>query len=87
MPLPLLRAAMEAWPDTDFIQVYGLTEVAGVVTHLMPEAHRDAGSTPSGWSSAGQPIPGVEVRVVDPGTLEDAARPASTARSGSAPRS
>ena len=27
MPLPLLRAAMEAWPDTDFIQVYGLTEV------------------------------------------------------------
>ena len=30
MPPPLLRAAMEAWPDTDFIQVYGLTEVSGV---------------------------------------------------------
>ena len=30
MPLPLLRAALEAWPDTDFIQVYGLTEVCGV---------------------------------------------------------
>ena len=42
MPLPLLRAAMEAWPDTDFIQVYGLTEVAGVATHLLPEAHTDA---------------------------------------------
>jgi len=32
MPPPLLRAAMQAWPDTDFIQVYGLTEVAGVAT-------------------------------------------------------
>ena len=42
MPLPLLRAAMAAWPATDFIQVYGLTEVGGVATHLMPEAHRDA---------------------------------------------
>ena len=27
MPLPLLRAALKAWPDTDFIQAYGLTEV------------------------------------------------------------
>ncbi len=70
MPLPLLRAAMEAWPDTDFIQVYGLTEVAGVATHLMPEAHRDA-DHPERLQSAGQPIPGVEVRVVDPGTLQD----------------
>ena len=70
MPLPLLRAAMEAWPDTDFIQVYGLTEVSGVLTHLMPEAHRDA-EHPERLVSAGQCIPGVEVRVVDPGTLED----------------
>ncbi len=26
MPLPLLRAALKAWPDTEFIQAYGLTE-------------------------------------------------------------
>jgi acyl-CoA synthetase (AMP-forming)/AMP-acid ligase II len=73
MPLPLLRAAMEAWPDTDFIQVYGLTEVGGVITHLMPEAHRDAvsGGHPERLVSAGRPIPGAEVRVVDPVTLED----------------
>jgi acyl-CoA synthetase (AMP-forming)/AMP-acid ligase II len=70
MPMPLLRAAMEAWPETDFIQVYGLTEVGGVITHLMPEAHRDA-DHPERLVSAGQPIPGAEVRVVDPGTLED----------------
>jgi acyl-CoA synthetase (AMP-forming)/AMP-acid ligase II len=70
MPLPLLRAAIEAWPDTDFIQVYGLTEVAGVITHLMPEAHRDA-EHPERLVSAGQCIPGAEVKVVDPDSLEE----------------
>ena len=73
MPLPLLREAMEAWPDTDFIQVYGLTEVAGVATHLLPETHREAMA--SGRHdllvSAGRPLPGVEVRVVSPDTLTD----------------
>jgi acyl-CoA synthetase (AMP-forming)/AMP-acid ligase II len=73
MPLPLLRAAMEAWPETDFIQVYGLTEVAGVVTHLLPAEHREAlasGRTER-LASAGRVIPRAEVRVVDPATLED----------------
>lgn len=70
MPLPLLRAAMEAWPDTDFIQVYGLTEVSGVATQLLPEAHRDA-EHPERLVSAGRPIPGCELRIVDPATLED----------------
>jgi len=70
MPLPLLRAAMQAWPDTDFIQVYGLTEVCGVITHLMPEEHRDA-DHPERLVSAGRLIPQAEARVVDPGTLED----------------
>jgi len=70
MPLPLLRAALDAWPDTDFLQVYGLTEVAGVATVLLPEEHRDA-SHPERWTSAGKPIEGCEVRIVDPGTRED----------------
>ena len=75
MPPPLLRAAMEAWPDTDFLQVYGLTEVAGVVTHLMPDEHRSAipDGHPERLVSAGRAIPGVEVRIVAPGTLEDVA--------------
>lgn len=73
MPPPLLRAAMEAWPETDFIQVYGLTEVAGVATHLMPEDHRDAVASrhPERLVSAGRPVPGVEVKVVDPATLAE----------------
>ncbi|HWI43057.1 MAG TPA: long-chain-fatty-acid--CoA ligase [Nocardioides sp.] len=73
MPPPLLRAAMEAWPETDFLQVYGLTEVAGVATHLLPEEHRAAiaGDHPERLVSAGRPIPECEVRVVDPATLRD----------------
>jgi acyl-CoA synthetase (AMP-forming)/AMP-acid ligase II len=73
MPMPLLRAAMEAWPDTDFIQVYGLTEVSGVVTHLMPDEHRDAlaSGKVERLVSAGRLIPKAEMRVVDPATLEE----------------
>ena len=70
MPLPLLRAAIKAWPDTDFIQVYGLTELCGVITHLLPEAHRDD-AHPERLVSAGQLIPGAEVKVVDPESLEE----------------
>ena len=70
MPLPVLRAAMEAWPSTKFMQVYGMTEFGGVVTILDDAAHRDT-SHPERLVSAGQPIPGAEVRVVDPGTLQD----------------
>jgi acyl-CoA synthetase (AMP-forming)/AMP-acid ligase II len=47
-----------------------LTEVGGVITHLMPEAHRDE-AHPERLVSAGQCIPGAEVRVVDPDTLAD----------------
>jgi acyl-CoA synthetase (AMP-forming)/AMP-acid ligase II len=70
MPLPLLRAALKAWPNTDFIQAYGLTEVGGVISHLLPDAHR-ADDHPERLSSAGTLVPGAEVRVVDPDTLED----------------
>ena len=70
MPLPLLRKALEAWPNTDFIQAYGLTEVCGVISHLLPEAHRDPGKEER-LTSAGTLVPNAEVRVVDPDTLKD----------------
>ncbi len=69
MPLPLLREALKAWPETDFIQVYGLTEVCGVATRLGPEDHR--GDNQERLVSAGKPINGVEVRIVDPDTCVD----------------
>jgi acyl-CoA synthetase (AMP-forming)/AMP-acid ligase II len=70
MPLPMLRKALETWPDIEFSQVYGMTEFGGVVTALSPAAHRDA-DHPERLTSAGTPIEGVEVRVVDPVTLAD----------------
>ena len=69
MPLPLLRAALEAWPNTDFIQAYGLTELCGVITHLMPEDHRS--DNVERLSSAGTLVPNAEVKVVDPDSLEE----------------
>jgi acyl-CoA synthetase (AMP-forming)/AMP-acid ligase II len=58
------------WPDIDFLQVYGTTEMSGIVTALNPGAHRDA-SHPERLASAGQVLPGVQLRVVDPETLTD----------------
>jgi acyl-CoA synthetase (AMP-forming)/AMP-acid ligase II len=70
MPLPVLRAAMEAWPDTEFQQVYGMTEFGGVITVLTDEAHRDA-SHPERLVSAGRPVQHAEMKIVDPTTLEE----------------
>ncbi len=72
MPLPVLRAAMEAWPDTEFQQVYGMTEMGGVITVLNDAAHRDT-AHPERLVSAGRPVRNAEMRIVDPGTLDDAA--------------
>ena len=69
MPLPLLRQALEAWPDTDFIQAYGLTEVGGVISQLMPEDHRS--DNEERFVSAGRLVNGAELRVTDPDTLEE----------------
>lgn len=73
MPAPQLRAAMETWPHMHLIQVYGMTELAGVISSLSPEAHRDE-SRPERLASAGTLLPNAEVRVVDPATGEDAGR-------------
>jgi len=70
MPLPMLRQALDAWPETDLVQVYGMTEISGVATLLTSSAHRDV-AHPERLASGGLPLPGVEVRVVDPVTLED----------------
>ena len=70
MPLPVLRAAMEAWPDTEFQQVYGMTEFGGVITILDDAAHRDT-THPERLVSAGRPVAKAEMRIVDPTTLED----------------
>lgn len=70
MPLPILQGAIEHWPTTQFHQVYGLTELAGVITVLDDADHRDP-DHPERLLSAGRPVAAAEVRVVDPATGSD----------------
>jgi acyl-CoA synthetase (AMP-forming)/AMP-acid ligase II len=66
-PVALVRRAMAALPHVAFANVFGQTETLGAYTTLLPEDHRD----PNRVGSAGRPLPGVEVRVVDPETGTD----------------
>jgi acyl-CoA synthetase (AMP-forming)/AMP-acid ligase II len=67
MPLPLLHRALATWPDTNFVQVYGQTELCGAVTALSNADHRDA-ARPALQLSAGKAVLGAEIQVVDPET-------------------
>jgi acyl-CoA synthetase (AMP-forming)/AMP-acid ligase II len=63
-PIALVRRAMDALPHVGFANVFGQTETLGAYTTLLPADHRD----PNRAGSVGRPLPGVEVRVVDPDT-------------------
>ncbi len=63
-PVALVRRAMDALPHVGFANVFGQTETLGAYTTLMPDDHRD----PNRVGSVGRPLPGVQVRVVDPAT-------------------
>jgi acyl-CoA synthetase (AMP-forming)/AMP-acid ligase II len=65
MPLPLLHRALATWPETNFVQVYGQTELCGAVTALSNADHRDA-ARPDLQLSAGKAVLGCEIRIVDP---------------------
>ncbi len=66
-PVALVRRAMAALPHVAFANVFGQTETLGAYTTLLPEDHRD----PNRVGSVGKPLPGVDVRVVDPDTAAD----------------
>jgi len=48
IPLPVLRASMEIFPDV-LMQFYGTTETTGVISALGTAEHTDA-ATRSAWS-------------------------------------
>lgn len=54
-----------------FMQVYGMTELSGSGTILMPQDHQTSGPKAKLLRSAGRPIPGLRLRIVDPVTLAD----------------
>ena len=66
-PVALVRRAMAALPHVAFANVFGQTETLGAYTTLLPDDHHD----PNRAGSVGRPLPGVEVRVVDPDTGND----------------
>jgi acyl-CoA synthetase (AMP-forming)/AMP-acid ligase II len=66
IPLPLLRRLLAA-TDAELYQAYGATEVSGAATMLDPADHRDAVDARH-LASAGRPLKGVELEIVDPDT-------------------
>jgi acyl-CoA synthetase (AMP-forming)/AMP-acid ligase II len=57
----LLGRAMQAFPHTGFVQLYGMTELGPIATLLTPEEHQASTHV----RSVGQAAPHAEVRVVD----------------------
>ena len=58
----LIARWLEMLPDTDFLQGYGMTEAASVLTILSGEDHRRGGTV---LTAAGRPVVGVELRITD----------------------
>jgi long-chain acyl-CoA synthetase len=67
MPTPAIRQALERFPRVDLTQGYGLTETAPLLTVLTMQDHVGAlVSDPfERLRSAGQALPGVELRITD----------------------
>ncbi|MGB7408497.1 MAG: AMP-binding protein, partial [Pontixanthobacter sp.] len=66
IPLDLLKEGVDRL-KCDFAQLYGLTETFGTVISLSPDDHRpdNIAGREHVMKSAGKPLPGVEVRILD----------------------
>ncbi len=70
MHTSVLERALRLMPETDFVNAYGLTETSSTVALLGPDDHRlalysDEPMFKKRLESVGQPIPGIEIRIVD----------------------
>ncbi|WP_409330029.1 class I adenylate-forming enzyme family protein [Trujillonella humicola] len=68
MPGHVLEAALEAFPQTGFVNAYGLTETSSTIAVLGPEDHRTAVASDdpdvrARLRSAGRAVPGIEFQV------------------------
>jgi acyl-CoA synthetase (AMP-forming)/AMP-acid ligase II len=67
-PRPVVERALEVFPDTGFVNAYGLTETASSVAVLGPEDHRAAvaageEAVRARLGSVGRALPGVEIQI------------------------
>jgi acyl-CoA synthetase (AMP-forming)/AMP-acid ligase II len=70
MPRPVLEHALRAFPTTDFVNAYGLTETSSTIALLGPDDHRTAFASDDPavrcrLGSIGRPVPGIEVEIRD----------------------
>ncbi len=69
MPVRVLEAALQAFPDTDFVNAYGLTETSSTIAVLGPDDHRAAVAGDAvargRLGSVGRLVPGIEVDIRD----------------------
>jgi acyl-CoA synthetase (AMP-forming)/AMP-acid ligase II len=67
MPLPVLESALALFPDTDFVNAYGLTETSSTIAVLGPADHRpdpDDAVAAARLTSVGRVLPSVELQVI-----------------------
>ncbi|MFA1549690.1 long-chain-fatty-acid--CoA ligase [Actinomadura chokoriensis] len=67
----VLRGAMRMLPNTEFMQVYGLTEVTGAITMLPAADHDPDGPNTHRLRSAGVANATTTLRIVDPATQKE----------------
>lgn len=68
MSINLLKRGIEKFPNMRFWQAYGMTEAAPILTYLLNTDHTLNGTEQEmkRLASGGRPVPGVEMKVVDP---------------------
>ncbi|MFF3371797.1 class I adenylate-forming enzyme family protein [Streptomyces sp. NPDC002680] len=67
-PRPVVERALRAFPDTGFVNAYGLTETASSIAVLGPDDHREAlvcdePAVRDRLGSVGRALPGVEIQI------------------------
>jgi long-chain acyl-CoA synthetase len=65
MPEAVLKQAMQLLPNCEFLQAYGQTDAAPLMTILPPERHVVDGPLAGKMTSVGQPCVGMDVRILD----------------------
>jgi len=78
MPLPVIDQALTLFPNTRFVNAYGLTETSSTISLLGPDDHREAHRSDDPairrrLTSVGQPLPALEVSIRDDEGAEVAA--------------
>jgi acyl-CoA synthetase (AMP-forming)/AMP-acid ligase II len=61
----LLQRAFELFPQAEFVQGYGMTELSAAVTYLTAEYHTAEGRKLGKLNSAGRALNGIDVMIVD----------------------